>query len=380
MKKFIIIVCIILIVGLVYLLNFDKDVNLSIENSTFSYYEEVKLSDIIDEDVDFEDLVIETTTIGEFSIEFDYEIGGNIYSKNFKYKVIDDEKPFAVISDNYYIKINEEFILKDELIVADNEDTDVNVIFEGVYDTSVVGEFPIVVLLEDNYGNTNEYNIVVNVIEEVDDYTMDEIDYYEVVDIHKTSKTKIGIDVSAWQGDVNWEEVKYAGIEYVILRIGVGHKDGINLLDTKFLDNLSKVKELDIPVGVYYYSYAKNEEEAIDQAKWIVDTLNGVELELPITFDWEIWNKFNEYELNTIKLNNIARAFMDEVESLGYDSMNYGSANRLRDFYKLSNYKTWLAHYTDETYYEGDYYIWQLTDKGIVPGVEGYCDINVLYE
>ena len=206
---------------------------------------------------------------------------------------------------------------------------------------------------------------------------------YPIADLikdHKNDNTMIGIDVSSWQGDIDWKMVKDSGVEFAIIRMGFGHnKENGMTMDKYFLDNFKEAKENGILVGLYFFSYATANWEAIEQVKWIVDTLEGQSLDLPIAFDWESWKQFNSYGINLLDLNNVAKTYMDEINKSGYQAMMYGSASYLNNIWDTDSYPTWLAHYTNKTTYSNPYFMWQLSNTGQVPGIEGDVDLNVLY-
>ena len=149
-------------------------------------------------------------------------------------------------------------------------------------------------------------------------------------------------------------------------------------MDKRFKENLKNAKNAGIKVGLYYYSYAKDSNEAINQAKWIIETLNGESLDLPIAFDWEDWSDFMSYKINFNDLNDIANAFLKEIEDNGYKAMNYGSATYNEKVWKTDNYPTWLAYYTSNNDFEEDYIMWQISSTGKVDGISGYVDLNII--
>ena len=189
----------------------------------------------------------------------------------------------------------------------------------------------------------------------------------------------VGIDVSSWQGNINWEKVKAAGCEFVMIRIGYGfNKKNENVFDTRFKNNLKNAKKAGLKVGLYYYSYAKTKEEAAAQAKWIVETLNGETLDLPIAFDWEIWGGFSNYKMNFNDLNEIAESFINEINKANYEGVNYSSAYFANNVWNL-NSRTWLAWYTDNNTFEKPYFMWQLSSIGKIKGISEYVDLDILY-
>lgn len=189
----------------------------------------------------------------------------------------------------------------------------------------------------------------------------------------------IGIDISSWQSDIDFKKVKDDGVEFVIIRTGFGHKNNEIIFDNKFYEYLKGAKDNGLKVGLYFYSYAKNVKESSEQAKWVINALNGESLDLPIAFDWEIFNGFNKYNLSLTDLNLIGETFIKEVNNAGYEGMLYSSKYYLENMWNLNEYKTWLAHYTDKTNYKGDYYIWQLSNTGKVNGIKGDVDLDILY-
>ena len=198
-----------------------------------------------------------------------------------------------------------------------------------------------------------------------------------IIEKYKTDDTTVGIDVSSWQRNINWKKVKESGVDAAMIRIAYGSRNK-STIDKKFKQNLKNAKEAGIKVGIYYYSYANDTNEAINQAKWIINELNGEKLDLPIAFDWEDWSDFMSYKINFNDLNDIANAFMKEIEDNGYKAMNYGSATYHEKVWNTPNYPTWLAYYTDNNDFEEDYIMWQVASDGIVPGIEGYVDLDII--
>ncbi len=188
------------------------------------------------------------------------------------------------------------------------------------------------------------------------------------------------IDVSKWQEDIDWKKVKEAGVNYAMLRLGTQKNvDEDSILDAYFEKNIKEAKENGVKVGVYYYTYANDINDAKEQAKWVIEQLKDYELDLPVAFDWECWRKFNDFNISIHDLNEIGRTFLKEVESAGYKVVNYGSKNYLEKLWDLEEYDTWVAHYTKETNYSKDYIMWQFTDTGLLSGVKGPVDFNYLY-
>lgn len=358
------------------------------DNLNIEYGDIVELYDLVNIEngnIVTENYELDTMTLGKRNIKFKYkDKNNNKFDYNFDIVIVDTTAPLIMARNVYYIELNNDIDLIDLPICVDNYDKGIKCNIEGIYDNTKVGEYSMKFTSTDSNGNTNEksFNLIV-------EESSDEDDYYETSPIYltdainkyKNNNTMIGIDVSSWQEDIDWEKIKNEGIEFAMVRIGFGHNnDGEIVLDSRYKENIKNAKKAGIKVGLYFYSYASNTNEALAQAKWILKTLDGEKLDLPIAFDWEDWNSFNDYSFNLIEFNNIAKIFMDTLEKKEYKVMNYGSALYLENIWNLGSYDTWLAHYTDETNYEGNYLIWQFTNSGIVEGINGYVDLNVLYK
>ena len=189
-----------------------------------------------------------------------------------------------------------------------------------------------------------------------------------------------GIDVSTFQGNINWDKVK-SQIGFAILRLGwIGNKNN-HTLDTKFERNYSECKRLGIPVGVYVYNYCNCEDTAKSGAEWALQQLNGKSLELPVYLDMEDSSIAN---LGKDKLTNICIAFNTVIENTGLWAGVYANKdwfdNKLNKDTIKSKYTTWIAHYTSGTNkYQGEYDIWQNSSSGKINGISGNTDTNYMY-
>lgn len=186
---------------------------------------------------------------------------------------------------------------------------------------------------------------------------------------------KIGIDVSEWQGDIDWKKVK---TDFVIIRAGYGRE--LSQKDKKFERNYEGAKSAGIPCGAYWYSYAVSEEEARREAAVCIDVLKGKKFEYPVYYDVE---EKNTLALGREKVSEIISAFCSELEKAGYFVGLYMSANPLTnyttDFIK-NRYAVWVAHYgVSKPSYSGKYGIWQKSSTGKIDGINGNIDINECY-
>ena len=343
-----------------------------LSNFTFEFNSKVLLKDIIKKE---KDGILDTSSLGNKVFEDDEYI--------INYNVVDTTKPLILGSNTKTVEVNKKTDLTNKFLCGDNYDDTPKCYIEGYYDINKIGTYNLTYVAIDSSGNKSTKDFKLKVVKPSSSTSTDtkpRIKISEFIKKYKTDKTRIGIDVSAWQDDIDWKKVKDSGVEFAIIRIGFGHTSkGEIKIDNWYLNNIKKAKEQNIDLGLYFYSYASSEKEAIEQADWIIKTLDGESLSLPIAFDWEDWSDFNSYKVSFKKLNNIASSFINEIEKHGYDGMLYGSAyylNRIWEDYD----KTWLAYYTDNNDYEKDYMIWQLSSRGEVPGIVGNVDINVLYK
>ncbi len=214
---------------------------------------------------------------------------------------------------------------------------------------------------------------------------------YVVPQIKKSDKVvyeegkSFGIDVSKYQGDIDWFKVKNSGVDFAIIRVGYrGYKGGDINIDENFYKNIEGAIKNNIDVGIYFYSAARNEREAIKEAKWVVDTISPYKNKIayPVVFDLEDFNRGRLEYTSNASLNKAATAFLDYIDKSGYNPMLYGSRSRFGTTWynkTLSKYKVWLAHYIESTDYKGKYDMWQYTSTGKVDGIKGNVDINIAY-
>lgn len=193
---------------------------------------------------------------------------------------------------------------------------------------------------------------------------------------------KKGIDVSKWQGNIDWQKVKAAGIEFAILRASYG--DGTsrfinNGRDEKFEQNYQEAKKAGIPVGAYHYCYARNIEEAKKEAEFFLSVIKGKQFEYPVILDLE---DENQQDIDKTTLTDMAIAFLDMIEKAGYYAMLYSNKHWLEnklDYERLKRFDIWLAQWAEKPTWEGNFGIWQYTSDGSVDGIQGRVDMNIAY-
>ena len=291
-------------------------------------------------------------------------------------------KPLIWLNNSYSLEKDSETVLTDVILCGDNYDNKPNCFIEGEYDVHTVGSYPLVFKAIDNSGNEAEQAFTLHVYEpdnSSNNYTPEYTNFEDIIKEYKNENNQIGIDVSSWQGDIDFEKINNAGVEFIIIRVGTINNEGEHVLDKKFERNIKLANEYDIPVGLYFYSYADSIESAREDAKWVIEQIKDYKVDLPIAFDWEEWRYFNSYELSFFGLTSMAEAYLEEIEKAGYKGMLYSSKNYLEKIWFPTKYETWLAHYTDETNYSGEYTFWQMMSSGTVDGIRGGVDVNIYY-
>lgn len=358
------------------------------ENLNIEVFSEVKLSDLI-KSINGKlnkDSTIKTTKIGEKEISFKYVNDDNIeVSYTFKINIVDTQAPLIFSSKTKTITTNYTGDLAKELFCGDNYDDTPTCEIIGEYDVNTPGTYPLTFKGTDSSGNqsTTDFNLIVrtpSTSSSSSTVPTTTTSFSDIVAKHKTETTKIGLDVSRWQGDIDFQKVKEAGVEFVFIRVGSQKGiDGEYFIDPKFEQNIKGFQEVGIPVGIYFYSYANSNSAAKKEAEWIIKQLKPYEIDLPVVFDWENWSFYQEFNKSFYSLTTMANTFLKTIEKAGYEGMLYSSKNYLENIWFETEYKTWLAHYTTETNYQGDYYVWQLCSNGRVDGITGNVDINVMY-
>ena len=184
------------------------------------------------------------------------------------------------------------------------------------------------------------------------------------------------IDVSEWQGTIDWKKVKSAGYGHAILRAGFGRS--ATQIDSEFERNYKNAKSAGVKLGVYWYSYAVDKADAVKEAKACLQVLGSKALDMPVFFDME---EASMTKLGKTKLTEMAKAFCEEIKKKGYTAGVYSNPNWFTNYldYKQlrSLYPIWLAQYYKEPQYDCD--VWQYTSEGSVNGIKGNVDLNINY-
>lgn len=389
MKKIVIIILSVVLFIFVGFLIYDKFIKEEIMNLNIDIdvYSDKTLFDY-KENFDCElkkDEKINTENVGELSVITHCK---NSQNKRLKYivnfNVVDLVPPKIFLKNSYTVTEGYEKKLTDVIISVDNYDNFIKREIIGEYDFNTVGSYNLTYKATDNSGNSTTQDFVLNVVKKSKNIATPNESYIAFSDAlnnYKTDNTSVGIDVSKWQGDIDFKKVRESGAEFVMIRIG--YQDGFDgdyVIDPYFEKNIEEAKENNLQVGIYFYSYSNSIEESEKQAEWVIKNLKNYEIDLPVVYDWEVWSGFNSINASLYKFNLMAETFLKKIENYGYSTMLYSSKNYLENIWELQNYKTWLAHYTNKTNYNGNYYMWQMCSDGKIDGINGYVDIDILYK
>lgn len=193
----------------------------------------------------------------------------------------------------------------------------------------------------------------------------------------------LGIDVSKWNGTIDWNAVKNSGVNYVIIRCGYrGSTTGALIEDPKFKSNIKGATSAGLKVGVYFFSQATNEVEAVEEASMVLSLVSGYKLSYPVFLDVEPSGGRGD-GISTETRTAVINAFCQTISNSGYSAGVYANKTWLNSKINTgslaSSYKIWLAQYAAAPSYGGRYHIWQYTSKGSVNGISGNVDMNLSY-
>ena len=198
-----------------------------------------------------------------------------------------------------------------------------------------------------------------------------------------TSTTGVmGIDVSKWNGTIDWNQVKASGVSYVIIRCGYrGSSKGALIEDPKYKANIAGATKAGLKVGVYFFSQAIDEVEAVQEASMVLSLVKGYKISYPIFLDVEASGGRAD-NISKATRTAVCKAFCQTIQNSGYTAGVYANKTWLTskiDTSQLGNYKIWLAQYAAAPTYTGRYEIWQYKDSGSIPGISGHVDLNLSY-
>ena len=308
-------------------------------------------------------------------------------------KAIDARAPYVLDKRNITLDIAKGQkmgmdVLDGVLSYIDDYDSEPVVTYTGDVNDKVAGTYPITVKITDWAGNAVTLDLKVKVWDSTgytpptgETTTEAPPKYYKFKDFvadYGPRGTMVGIDVSKWQGNIDFNKVKAAGCEFVIMRCGVYYEKEFKL-DPTFKTNYANAKAAGLKVGIYYASTDATPDEVRDNANKIIDALNGDKLDFPVTFDWENFGHIQRYKISLNDLSNLYDVFEETCKARGYETMLYASKYYLTEIWKPADSVTvWLAQYNKKVTYTGSFYMWQVSDCGKIDGIDGPVDMDIL--
>ncbi|MBP5197786.1 MAG: glycoside hydrolase family 25 protein [Lachnospiraceae bacterium] len=239
----------------------------------------------------------------------------------------------------------------------------------------------------------NDISLLIKTEEEIDAEAEDsfvadalsDTDGSEIKKHQLSGSARFGIDVSKWNGDIDWDKVKNDGVNFAIIRIGYrGSVTGALVEDPYFKANIDGAKQSKVDTGIYFFTQAVNEVEAVEEASAVLNLLGDKKIDYPIFIDTEGAGGNGRADgLDKEMRTKVCEAFCRTIENAGYTAGVYASRNWFNnnlDTSKLEKYKIWLAEYRSVPLYGGYYDCWQYTSKGSVDGIKGRVDLNLWYE
>lgn len=208
--------------------------------------------------------------------------------------------------------------------------------------------------------------------------------YYKYND--EIYESKFGIDVSEFQGNINWKKVKESGVEFAFVRLGYrGYGNAGNIVkDRKFAQNVEQANQNNIKIGIYFFSQAINTKEAIEEAKYVINNIKDKNITYPICFDLEKikFDTARTDNLTSEEITQITIAFCDEIKKAGYRPLIYGNSKTFTtrmQLEMLDDYEKWYADYLATPLYPYDFSFWQYSEKGKVNGIDTNVDLNLQF-
>lgn len=291
------------------------------------------------------------------------------------------------LPESVSVQVDTEFDINRYVGFIDDCDSDVDIQIEGEVDTSTPGSYPITMTLTDDANNTKTGSMTVKVYRPSGggggggggEDTHTTLAYSDFMARYPGDDIAYGIDVSRYQGDIDFNRVKAAGCEFVYLRAMI-YNNGELGEDRKFEEYYVDAKAAGLKIGVYYYSTDCNLEELHEHCNELLKVLADKEIDLPVAFDWESWSHFQKYKMSIVDINNLFYEFAGIMTENGYGTILYASKYYLEIIWEPAGYDVWLAHYVKETSYEGDYTMWQTGSIGRIDGCSEDVDTDILFK
>lgn len=209
----------------------------------------------------------------------------------------------------------------------------------------------------------------------------------------QTEETTYGVDVAKYQGTIDWQTLAGSGVDFAMVRLGYrSMADGGIVEDSNARYNLQEGAKAGIKLGAYFFSTAISEEEAVEEANWVAGLIAQYPITYPVVYDCEGFDdpESRQYGMSIQARTDLALAFLEAIEDLGYEGMFYASQNALESQWETSRlegeYKIWVAQYPEKPYpvtaqssYTGTHHMWQYTKAGAAAGITQSVDLNVAY-
>ncbi len=357
---------------------FDEEVQNSSNNTSYN-------------EVDENGNAVSTLTLLASSVERDIRVkivddsGETVSGQEFAVEVADtgvyvdnDKDGVILISD---IKPGEYKVSLEELDGFNVPEAPVNVRVKSIVSYTVIDDISYFVHSESEVDILKDDTEAEDMAEDEDD-----TQYTTLLDIEEERKNavKLGIDVSKWNGDIDWDVVKAEGVDFAIIRCGYrGSSSGWLIEDPYFYENVQGAKRAGIDVGVYFFTQATDLVEAVEEASMVVTLLGDTKLDYPVFIDTEgAGGNGRADDIDPATRTAVVNAFCQTIQNAGLDAGVYASRNwylNNLNIDDLNGQSIWLAEYRQTPEYEGKYDIWQYTSSGSVAGIEGRVDLNISY-
>lgn len=338
---------------------------------------------------------IDTTSLGTKTVKVNYKnTRGKKKHKSYQITIVDTEKPKIFLSSST-VSVQKGYNknIINLFLSGDNCDSNPERQIIGNYDLNTPGTYDLTFEIKDASGNkeSKNFKLKVNEISKNSSSTTtnnstttnkNNKQFADIVEKYCKSDNKYtsaGIDVSSWQGDIDWKKVKEAGCDFAFIRVGYQNgRNGEIREDKYFKANIENAISNNIKVGIYFYSCAQTIEETQEQAKWTIEKIKSYNISLPIAFDWEEWNSFADYKLSFYDISKLADAFINVCKDNGYDGILYSSKNYLETIWHQELFPNiWLAQYANTATYNKSYNYWQMCNTGRIDGIKGDVDIDL---
>ena len=338
---------------------------------------------------------IDTTSLGTKTVKVNYKnTRGKKKHKSYQITIVDTEKPKIFLSrSTVSVQKGYNKNIINLFLSGDNCDSNPERQIIGNCDLNTPGTYDLTFEIKDASGNKESKNFKLKVNEisknssstttnNITTTNKNNKQFSDIVEKYCQSDNKYtsaGIDVSSWQGDIDWKKVKEAGCDFAFIRVGYQNgRNGEISEDKYFKANIENAISNNIKVGIYFYSCAQTIEETQEQAKWTIEKIKPYNISLPVAFDWEEWNSFADYKLSFYGISKLADAFINVCKDNGYDGILYSSKNYLETIWHQELFPNiWLAQYANTATYNKSYNYWQMCNTGRIDGIKGDVDIDL---